>query len=110
MFFFRILVHILLVKEIMVGGYFYLEPVVIISLIVGLVLLLLFIGAPVKPIRYIGQGVIKLLIGAMFLFFLNTFGNQYGINVPINFITTAISGFLGIPGLMALVAVQTWII
>jgi inhibitor of the pro-sigma K processing machinery len=87
-----------------------LEPVVIISIIIGLVLLLLFIGAPVKPIRYIGQGVIKLLIGAMFLFFLNTFGNQYGIHVPINFITTAISGFLGIPGLVALVAVQTWVI
>ncbi|WP_147536223.1 pro-sigmaK processing inhibitor BofA family protein [Bacillus marasmi] len=86
------------------------EPVIIISIIGVLVLLLLFIGAPVKPIRYIGQGVIKLLIGAMFLFFLNTFGNQYGIYVPINLITTAISGFLGIPGLAALVAVQIWVI
>lgn len=82
----------------------------IIAVIVGLVLLLLFIGAPVKPMRYIGQGVIKLLIGAILLFFLNTLGNQYGIHVPINFITTMISGFLGIPGLAALVAIQTWVI
>lgn len=73
-------------------------------------LLLLFIGAPVKPIRFIGQGVIKILIGAMFLFFLNTLGNHYGIHVPINFITSAVSGLLGIPGIIALVAVQTWII
>jgi inhibitor of the pro-sigma K processing machinery len=87
-----------------------LEPAYVIAVIVGLVLLLLFIGAPVKPIRYIGQGVIKLLIGAMFLFFLNTLGNHYGIHVPINFITSAVSGLLGIPGIIALVAVQTWII
>ncbi|AGK51807.1 pro-sigmaK processing inhibitor BofA family protein [Bacillus sp. 1NLA3E] len=86
------------------------EPAYVIAVIVGLVLLLLFIGAPVKPIRYIGQGVIKLLIGAMFLFFLNTLGNHYGIHVPINFITSAVSGLLGIPGIIALVAVQTWII
>ncbi|MGJ7923267.1 pro-sigmaK processing inhibitor BofA family protein [Neobacillus sp. LXY-4] len=86
------------------------EPMLIIAVIVGLVLLLLFIGAPVKPIRYIGQGVIKLLIGAILLFFLNTLGNQYGIHVPINFITTMISGFLGIPGLAALVAIQIWVI
>lgn len=86
------------------------EPVFVISIIVGLVLLLLLIGTPFKPIRYIGQGMIKLLIGAMFLFFLNTIGNHYGIQVPINLVTSAISGFLGIPGLVALVAVQTWII
>lgn len=86
------------------------EPAYVIAVIVVLVLLLLFIGAPVKPIRFIGQGVIKILIGAMFLFFLNTLGNHYGIHVPINFITSAVSGLLGIPGIIALVAVQTWII
>jgi inhibitor of the pro-sigma K processing machinery len=92
------------------GGYFCLEPIYIVFIIVALVLLLLFVGVPVKPIRYIGHGIIKLLIGAMLLFFLNTFGNEYGIHVPINLTTTAISGFLGIPGLAALVAIQTWIV
>lgn len=87
-----------------------LEPVVVISILGGLIILLLFIGAPLKPVRFIGQGVIKLLIGALFLFFLNAFGNQFGIHVPINLITSSISGFLGIPGLFALVAIQTWII
>ncbi|MFO1441706.1 pro-sigmaK processing inhibitor BofA family protein [Bacillus sp. Bva_UNVM-123] len=85
------------------------EPIIVISILGGLIVLLLFIGAPMKPVRFIGQGVIKLLIGALFLFFLNVFGNQYGIHVPINFITAAVSGFLGIPGLFALVAVQTWV-
>jgi inhibitor of the pro-sigma K processing machinery len=54
--------------------------------------------------------MVKLLIGALFLFFLNVAGNRYGIHVPINFATSAISGFLGIPGLFALVAIQQWVI
>jgi inhibitor of the pro-sigma K processing machinery len=86
------------------------EPMVVIAIIGSLILLLLFMGAPIKPIRYIGQGVIKLLIGALLLFFLNALGNQFGVQVPINLVTSAISGFLGIPGLVALVAIDQWII
>lgn len=85
------------------------EPVVVISILGGCILLLLLIGTPLKPVKMIGQGVIKVLIGALFLFFLNTFGNQFGIHVPINFITASVSGFLGIPGLFSLVAIQTWV-
>lgn len=86
------------------------EPVIVISILGGCILLLLFIGTPLKPLKMIGQGVIKILIGALFLFFLNAFGNQFGIHVPINFVTAFISGFLGIPGLFTLVAIQTWVI
>jgi inhibitor of the pro-sigma K processing machinery len=75
-----------------------------------LILLLLSIGTPFKPVRFIGQGVIKVLIGALLLFFLNVLGNQIGLHVPINFITSAISGLLGLPGLFALVAIQMWIL
>jgi inhibitor of the pro-sigma K processing machinery len=87
-----------------------LEPIIIISILGGLVLILLFSGAPFKPARFLGQAVIKLLIGAILLFFLNTAGNSYGIHVPINFATSAVSGFLGIPGLVALAAIQKLII
>lgn len=82
----------------------------IISILGGLIILILLMGAPIKPVRFIGQGLIKLVIGALFLFFLNSFGGQFGIHVPINLVTTAVSGFLGIPGLFALVAIQTWVI
>jgi inhibitor of the pro-sigma K processing machinery len=82
----------------------------IISILGGLIVLLLFSGAPFKPLRFIGQSAVKLLIGALFLFFLNAAGNRFGIHVPINFATSAVSGFLGIPGLAALVAIQTWIL
>ncbi|MCM3694720.1 pro-sigmaK processing inhibitor BofA family protein [Neobacillus niacini] len=86
------------------------EPILIISILGGLVLILLFSGAPFKPARFIGQAVVKLLIGALLLFFLNTAGNSFGIHVPINFATSAVSGFLGIPGLVALAAIQKFII
>lgn len=86
------------------------EPIVVIALLVGMIVVFLFIGAPIKPFRYVGQGVVKLLIGALLLFFLNVIGNQFGIHIPINFATSAISGFLGIPGLMALVAIDMWIV
>ncbi|PLR76777.1 pro-sigmaK processing inhibitor BofA [Bacillus sp. V3-13] len=86
------------------------EPVIVISILGGLILLLLLIGAPIRPIRFAGQIFIKVLIGALFLFFLNAFGNKYGIHVPINLVTSSVSGLLGIPGLCALVAIQTWIL
>jgi inhibitor of the pro-sigma K processing machinery len=83
---------------------------IVIAVLGALILILLFSGAPFKPLRFAGQSVIKLLIGALFLFFLNTAGNQYGIHVPINFGTSAVSGFLGIPGLVALVAIEKFIL
>ncbi|WP_141434500.1 pro-sigmaK processing inhibitor BofA family protein [Bacillus sp. 03113] len=86
------------------------SPIIVISIIVGLIFILLVIGVPIKPVRFIGMGIIKIVIGALFLFFLNTFGNQFGIHVPINLVTSSVSGILGIPGLFALVAIQTWVL
>ncbi|WP_445493232.1 pro-sigmaK processing inhibitor BofA family protein [Niallia sp. 03133] len=82
----------------------------IVSIVVGLIVLLLIAGTPIKPLRIVGQGVIKIVIGALFLFFLNAIGNKYGIHIPINFTTSTVSGLLGIPGVIALVAVQKYIL
>jgi inhibitor of the pro-sigma K processing machinery len=86
------------------------DPIVVISVLGGLIILLLILGAPTKPLRFLGQGAVKILIGAIFLYFLNAFGTSLGIYVPINIATAAVSGLLGIPGVVALVAIQTWII
>ena len=79
------------------------EPVVVISLLGALIFLLLILGAPMKPLRWIGQGAIRLLIGALLLFFLNTFGTIFGYSLPINIFTAGVSGFLGVPGIVALI-------
>ncbi|MDQ0257781.1 inhibitor of the pro-sigma K processing machinery [Evansella vedderi] len=86
------------------------EPVVVLSLLGALIFLLLILGAPMKPLRWMGQGAIRLLIGALLLFFLNTFGGLFDYSLPINVFTAAISGFLGIPGIVALIFVDMLII
>ncbi|MCF6411980.1 pro-sigmaK processing inhibitor BofA family protein [Pseudalkalibacillus salsuginis] len=82
------------------------DPFWVFAIVCGLIILLLFIGAPLKPLRWIGQGVIKLVIGALLLFFLNAFGTAIDIHIPINIATASVTGFLGIPGLIALVAIH----
>jgi inhibitor of the pro-sigma K processing machinery len=86
------------------------DAVFIISLFAGLIFLLLLIGAPIKPLQWIGQGVIKLMIGALLLFFLNAFGTLVNLHIPINLATASVSGFLGIPGLAALAAIEYFIL
>ncbi len=82
----------------------------ILSILAGAIVLLLIVGAPLRPVRWIGQGLIKIMIGALLLFFLNAFGTMIDLHVPINLATSSVSGFLGIPGLIALVIIQTYIL
>ncbi|MGM9928053.1 MAG: pro-sigmaK processing inhibitor BofA family protein [Bacillus sp. (in: firmicutes)] len=86
------------------------EPIVVVSIIVGLILILLFLGTSFKPLRFIGGVMVKFVIGAMFLFFLNAFGSNIDLHVPINVATAGVAGFLGIPGLLSLAAIQYWIL
>ncbi|MED1206081.1 pro-sigmaK processing inhibitor BofA family protein [Heyndrickxia acidicola] len=86
------------------------NPTVVIAGIIGLILILLLAGSKGKPLKLVGQISIRLIIGAIFLFFLNQLGGQFGIHVPINGVTTCISGFLGIPGVIGLTIIQTWIL
>ncbi|MEK3888909.1 pro-sigmaK processing inhibitor BofA family protein [Bacillus sp. FSL K6-3431] len=86
------------------------DPMIIILAIFGLIAFLLVVGMPGKALKWTGQAVMKVMIGAIFLFFLNAIGNQFGIFVPINFATSVVSGFLGLPGVAALTVIQLWII
>ncbi len=86
------------------------DPIIVISILGGIILLLLVLGAPIKPLRFIGQGMIRLIIGALFLFFLNAFGSVFDYQLPINLATASVSGFLGLPGLVALVFIDLFIL
>ncbi|MBY7141580.1 pro-sigmaK processing inhibitor BofA family protein [Virgibacillus sp. NKC19-3] len=83
---------------------------VVISIMIALIVLLLIVGAPIKPMRLIGQGAVKLGIGILFLFFLNVFGGAIGLHIPINLFTVMVSGFLGIFGLVSLTAIHLFLI
>ena len=82
------------------------ESIIVISLFAGFIIFLLLIGVSIKPLRFLGQGIVKIMIGALFLFFLNVIGAQLNIHIPINIVTVTVSGFLGIPGVAALVAID----
>ncbi len=77
---------------------------------VVLIIILLIVGAPVKPMRFIAQSTVKLGIGVLFLFFLNVFGGAIGLHIPINVFTVIISGFLGLFGVASLAAIHLLII
>ncbi|HHW36675.1 MAG TPA: pro-sigmaK processing inhibitor BofA [Bacillales bacterium] len=82
------------------------EPTTIIVVLGGLMGLLLILGAPIKPIRMVGSGLIKIMIGALGLFIINSIGTLMDFHIPINFVTACIGGFLGIPGMAALIAID----
>ncbi|MCG5103338.1 pro-sigmaK processing inhibitor BofA family protein [Oceanobacillus alkalisoli] len=82
----------------------------IIIIMISVIVLLLTIGAPVKPMKILGQGAVKLVIGALLLFFVNVFGANFGIHVPINLFTALVCGLLGIFGVGSLVAIHLFIL
>ncbi|SDK23966.1 pro-sigmaK processing inhibitor BofA family protein [Sediminibacillus albus] len=82
---------------------------IIIAGMVALIALLLILGAPIKPLRFLAQGSVKLVIGVLFLFFFNVFGASVGLHLPINIYTALITGFLGIPGLASLAAIHIFV-
>lgn len=82
----------------------------IILIMITLIILLLVIGAPSKPTRFLAQSTVKLAIGLLLLFFFNVFGGAIGWHIPINLFTVLISGFLGVFGIASLAALHIWVI
>jgi inhibitor of the pro-sigma K processing machinery len=86
------------------------DPILVFSILGGLILILLFAGAPIRPLSWVGKLSIRIIIGALMLFLVNAFGTSLDIHIPINFITSSISGILGLPGLAAMIIIKTMII
>ncbi|RKD22821.1 hypothetical protein BEP19_11285 [Ammoniphilus oxalaticus] len=63
-----------------------------------------------KPIRWVAYGLFKLALGGVLLFLFNSVGAHYDFTIPINPITAAASGLLGLPGLIGLVVVKALVI
>lgn len=59
---------------------------------------------------WFGKLMLHMLIGVFFLFFLNLFGQFLHLYIPLNLITVPIAGFLGWPGVLALVFIQLFIL
>lgn len=87
-----------------------LNQLFIISFFILIIILLLVKGAPVRPMKFIGKGIVKLTIGVLLLFFYNIFGSSLGLHIPINLFTVFISSVLGISGILSLTAIQMFLL
>ncbi|MFB4163683.1 pro-sigmaK processing inhibitor BofA family protein [Alteribacillus sp. JSM 102045] len=82
------------------------DPILYISIAGIGVCLFLLLGGGSKTFRWAGGVFVRLIIGALALFFLNVFGSAVGYHLPINAFTVTVSGLLGVPGVLMLVAVD----
>ncbi len=56
-----------------------------------------------KPLRLLFKLMYNSLIGLILLWAANLLGGGLGLYLPVNWVTVAIAGFLGIPGLIFLI-------
>ncbi|MFC7062992.1 pro-sigmaK processing inhibitor BofA family protein [Halobacillus seohaensis] len=86
------------------------DPVLVILLLGLAIPLLLVVGMPASPIKWIGRALMRVVIAVVLLFFVNLFGAQFGLHIPINGFTAAASAVLGVPGVLSLIAIHVWIL
>ncbi|QQE74530.1 pro-sigmaK processing inhibitor BofA family protein [Brevibacillus composti] len=79
-------------------------------LVAGLLILIAASKSGWGPIRWIGFGVMQLVIGAVLLFFANLIGELADFHIPINPVTALLTGLLRLPGLAALIIIKLWIL
>lgn len=60
--------------------------------------------------KWVGYGLFKIALGGIILFVFNSIGGYYDFIIPINPVTAAMSGLLGIPGLVSLVLMKAFIV
>lgn len=67
------------------------------------IILVFFLGKLLWiPVRFLLKLAVSSLAGGVFLVLLSTLGKLVGIFLPVNIITAAITGILGIPGVIGM--------
>lgn len=77
-----------------------------VALFVPLLLLVILIRVILIPMKLIWKLLINSVCGFLCLWLLNTIAGFTGIRFPLNLVTTAVAGFLGIPGIALLTLAQ----
>ena len=86
------------------------DPVLVLLLLGLAIPLLLIIGLPAAPIKWVGHVMGRVIVAVILLFFVNLFGAQFGLHVPINGFTAVVSTILGVPGVLSLTAIHLWVL
>jgi inhibitor of the pro-sigma K processing machinery len=72
----------------------------------GLVFFMVVSRSVKEPLKWIWLGFLYTVVGGIVLFVVNFFGQTMHLHLAINPVTAFITGALGIPGLLYLVAVK----
>ncbi|SEO39372.1 inhibitor of the pro-sigma K processing machinery [Amphibacillus marinus] len=75
----------------------------------GIVIFIVALFSP-ATIKWLSKLVIKVVIGAILLFFLNLVSGTIGLHIPINLFTSTLVGILGLPGILALSSLQLYVL
>lgn len=86
------------------------DPILVILLLGLAIPLLLIVGLPSTPIKWVGHFFTRLIVAVLLLFFVNLFGAQFGLHIPINGFTAVVSILLGVPGVLSLTAIHVWLL
>lgn len=78
-------------------------------LMISALVFIVLIAFRINPFKWIGKAGVKLLIGALMLFIFNLFAQTFTWHLPINILTASTAGFLGLPGLAALVIMKVFV-
>ncbi|HHV72089.1 MAG TPA: pro-sigmaK processing inhibitor BofA [Clostridia bacterium] len=79
---------------------------VIAAFIFGVLLLYLFAKILFVPLKIVGRLVFNGILGGVILWLVNLVGSFFDFSVPINPITALVAGFLGIPGVVLIIALK----
>ncbi len=79
---------------------------IILAYAVGIIFLF-FIGRLfLVPLKILLKLVYNCILGAILLIVVNYIGRNFGFSIPLNIFSAALVGFLGIPGMLLLVALK----
>lgn len=81
---------------------FTLEAGIFLAYAAGLFLIYLLGKFLIVPLKWVGRLILSSIIGGVFILALNLVGGHWGIFLPLNLLTAAITGLLGIPGVVLL--------
>jgi inhibitor of the pro-sigma K processing machinery len=63
-----------------------------------------------RHMRWIGYGLMNLLIAAVALYLINTLHILGDLVIPLNLLNIAVIGVLGVPGLLLVAALHGWVL
>lgn len=81
---------------------FGLEAGIFVAYAAGLFLIYLTGRFLIVPLKWVGRLLLSSVIGGVVIMAANLIGGYWGIFVPLNLLTAAITGILGVPGAICL--------